>query len=47
MAIRTSGIPILGRLFTHTVYWTNTTGNWAKPPEHIVKLREALNLMGK
>ena len=37
-------IPVLSRFVTHTLYWSNTSGDWAAPADHLVQLREALKL---
>jgi hypothetical protein len=45
--IRRGKFPLWRRRFTHTVYWRLTNGTWAKPDDHVAKLRAALNLLGK
>jgi hypothetical protein len=45
--IRRGRVPLWSRRVTHTVYWRLTNGTWKKPDDHVLKLRAALNLLGK
>lgn len=47
VAIRRGAFPLWSRRFTHTEYWRLTNGSWQEPDDHVMKLREALNLVGK
>lgn len=46
VAIRRGTLPLWSRRFTHTEYWRLANGSWQAPDDHILKLREALNLKG-
>ena len=44
VTIKRGPLPVFNRFVTHTLYWYNMSGNWNAPSDHIVKLREALDL---